>query len=37
MDKENEIVLFESEDERVKLSVSIQNETVWLTQDQMSE
>ena len=37
MAKENEIVLFETEDEKVKLSVPIQNETVWLTQDQMSE
>ena len=33
MAKENEIVLFETEDEKVKLSVPIQNETVWLTQD----
>ena len=37
MAKDNEIVLFETEDEKVKLSVPIQNETVWLTQDQMSE
>ena len=37
MVKENEIVLFETEDEKVKLSVPIQDETVWLTQDQMSE
>ena len=37
MAKENEIVLFETEDEKVKLSVPIQDETVWLTQDQMSE
>jgi len=37
MAKEKEIVLFETEDEKVKLSVPIQNETVWLTQDQMSE
>ena len=37
MAKENEIVLFETEDEKVKLFVPIQDETVWLTQDQMSE
>lgn len=37
MAKENEIVLFETEDEKVKLSVPIQDEMVWLTQDQMSE
>ena len=36
MTKENEIVLFETEDREVKLSVPIQDETVWLTQDQMS-
>ena len=37
MTKENEIVLFETEDREVKLSVPTQDETVWLTQDQMSE
>lgn len=31
----NEIVLFETEDHEVKLSVPIDNETVWLTQAQM--
>lgn len=33
----NEIVLFETEDHEVKLSVPIDNETVWLTQAQMKE
>ena len=37
MGKINEIVLFETEDKAVKLDVSVENETVWLTQDQMSE
>lgn len=36
MDK-NEIVLFETEDKAVRLEVPIESETVWLTQDQMSE
>ncbi|MGN0387738.1 MAG: RhuM family protein [Suilimivivens sp.] len=35
--KTNEIVLFETEDRKVALSVPIEQETVWLTQDQMSE
>lgn len=33
----NEIVLFETKDEQVTLSVPVSGETVWLTQDQMSE
>ena len=33
----NEIVLFETNDGDVKLSVPIQEETVWLTQAQMTE
>ena len=35
--KENEIVLFETEDQTVTLSVPVDGDTVWLTQDQMSE
>lgn len=34
---ENEIVLFETQDKEITLSVPLENETVWLTQDQMSE
>lgn len=34
---DNEIVLFESGDKEIKLTVPIERETVWLTQDQMSE
>ena len=34
---EKEIVLFETKDREVKLSVPIEGDTVWLTQDQMSE
>ena len=37
MKKENEIVLFETNDGDVKLSVPIQEDTVWLTQAQMVE
>lgn len=34
---ENEIVLFETEDKEIRLNVPIENETVWLTQAQMTE
>ncbi|MGN0353535.1 MAG: RhuM family protein [Muricoprocola sp.] len=37
MQKNNEIVIFETEDNQVKLSVALQDETVWLTQSQMVE
>ena len=37
MQKNNEIVIFEMEDKQVKLSVAVDNETVWLTQAQMVE
>ena len=33
----NEIVLFETEDQEIKLNVPIEEETVWLTQAQMTE
>ncbi len=32
----NEIVLFESSDEQISLPVSVDEETVWLTKDQMA-
>ena len=32
----NEIVLFETKDKEVKLPVSVENEMVWLTANQMS-
>ena len=34
---ENEIVLFETEDKAITLSVPVEQDTVWLTQEQMSE
>lgn len=34
---DNEIVLFETEDNQITLAVPVSGETVWLTQDQMSE
>ena len=34
--EKNEIVLFETEDQKIKLEVPVDQETVWLTQDQMS-
>ena len=37
MRKTNEIVLFETEDRSITLSVPVEHETVWLTQEQMSE
>ena len=37
MDKTNEIVLFESKDKKVSLTVPVQGDTVWLTQAQMAE
>ena len=36
MDK-NEIVLFETEDKEIKLEVPVEQDTVWLTQAQMTE
>ena len=37
MNKKNEIVLFETEDKEIKLCVPVENDTVWLTQAQMTE
>lgn len=37
MDKRNEIVLFETEDKNVSLTVALENETVWLNRNQMAE
>ena len=37
MKKTNEIVLFETEDRSITLSVPVEQETVWLTQAQMTE
>ena len=37
MNKTNEIVLFETEDKEIKLSVPVEHDTVWLTQAQMTE
>ena len=34
---ENELVLFETEDKAIILSVPVEQDTVWLTQEQMSE
>ena len=33
----SEIVIFETEDQQVKLEVNVENETVWLNRNQMSE
>ena len=37
MEQKNKIVLFETEDKSVVLPVAVENETVWLTLDQMGE
>ena len=37
MEKNNEIVFFETEDNQVKLSVTVEDETVWLNRNQMAE
>ena len=37
MQKNNEIVIFETEDHQVKLPVTMEGETVWLNRNQMSE
>lgn len=36
MEKTNEIVLFETQDKAVSLQVSVDNETVWLSANQMA-
>lgn len=37
MNRENEIVLFETKDKGVSLSVTVEDETVWLNRQQMAE
>ena len=37
MNKENEIVLFETGDKEIKLNVKVDHDTVWLNRNQMSE
>lgn len=37
MEKTDEIILFETEDRTITLSVPVEQETVWLTQEQMGE
>ena len=37
MEKNNELVIFETEDNQVKLSVTVEDETVWLNRNQMAE
>ena len=37
MQKNNEIIIFETEDKAVTLSVPVEQETVWLNRNQMSE
>ena len=37
MDEKTELVIFKAQDGNVKLDVKLEDETVWLTQNQMSE
>lgn len=37
MNEKKELVIFETEDKEIKLNVAVENETVWLTQAQMTE
>ena len=37
MQKNNDIVIFETEDNQVKLPVTVEDETVWLNRNQRSE
>jgi len=33
----SELILYQTEDNRTRIEVRLENETVWLTQNQMSE
>ena len=33
----NELLIYESSDGKIKLDISLENETVWLTQEQMAK
>ena len=37
MNPDNNILLYQTEDGRTKLEVRLENETVWITIDQMAE
>ena len=37
MNEKKELVIFETEDNKVRLEVSVEDETVWLTQAQMTQ
>ena len=37
MEQKTELVIFKVQDGNIKLDVKLEDETVWLTQDQMSE
>lgn len=33
----NEVILFETEDKEIKLTVPVENDTVWLNRNQLAE
>ena len=37
MEESNQVVLYKSSEGKIKLDVHLQDETVWLTQEQMAE
>ena len=37
MQKNNEIVIFETEDHQIRIPVTVENDTVWLNRNHMSE
>ena len=37
MEQKTELVIFKAQDGNVKLDIKLEDETVWLTQNQMSE
>ena len=37
MNNQSEMVIYQSDDGRVHLETSLQNETLWMTQSQMAE
>ena len=37
MDKKGEIIIYQNEDNGIKINVRLENETVWLAQQQLAE
>ena len=37
MDNNNQIIIYQTDDDQTQIDVRLENETVWLTQAQMAE